>query len=400
VNTIGQHVRSATHVLAKKIKATIGTIGIQMTLQDFFTKRVLVGKVKYPPYIPKIIDILHNDLVSYCQQHICHGFHNYFISIRDDLIDVHPLLNDHMIGKGWYVEPNYKHIILGLTNEIIQIEGTFRHFECSTMFYNKCSLIPNFPNFQKQASQLNSMIVPKGERKCEQGSRWDMLQRRELIKSCKGWESRCHAINDQMFLLNSKLTRVIKSRNYFSIKLQSILVKGSIPNIIELFKRASNVRAFEEHLILSNLLMDIVYIILFVHKNGGKGNGKQYHASMIKLFEVFLKIERSSMHNFMNKNLVGPALNTIRSNFCKEGFIYSIGINEFTFRYMCLILKKCKEKLGLSMPIPFECGDETKSIKLTTWNRRLDTIDGFCGFQISPQHLIHQCKFTINPSST
>jgi len=98
VNTIGQHVRSATHVLAKKIKATIGTIGIQMTLQDFFTKRVLVGKVKYPPYIPKIIDILHNDLVSYCQQHICHGFHNYFISIRDDLIDVHPLLNDHMLN--------------------------------------------------------------------------------------------------------------------------------------------------------------------------------------------------------------------------------------------------------------------------------------------------------------
>ncbi len=89
------------------------------------------------------------------------------------------------------------------------------------------------------------------------------------------------------------------------------------------------------------------------------------------------------MHNLMSKNLVGPALNITRSNFCKESFVYSIGIHEFTFHYMCLIPKKCKEKLGLSMPIPFECEeDETKCIELATWNKRLDTIDGFCGFQI------------------
>jgi len=67
VDTIGQHVKGATHVLAKKNKAAIGTIGIQMTLQNFFTKGVFIGKAKYPPsYIPKIVDIPHNDLVSYC----------------------------------------------------------------------------------------------------------------------------------------------------------------------------------------------------------------------------------------------------------------------------------------------------------------------------------------------
>jgi hypothetical protein len=44
-------------------------------------------------------------------------------------------------------------------------------------------------------------------------------------------------------------------------------------------------------------------------------------------------------------------------------------------------LKKCKEKLGLLVSIPFECGEvEMKCIELATWNRRLDTIDGFCGF--------------------
>jgi hypothetical protein len=46
-------VKGAMHVLAKKNKATIGIVGIQMTLQDSFTKGVLVSKVEYPPsYIP------------------------------------------------------------------------------------------------------------------------------------------------------------------------------------------------------------------------------------------------------------------------------------------------------------------------------------------------------------
>jgi hypothetical protein len=112
VDITGQHVRGATHVLVKNNKVAIGTIGSQMTFQDSLMKGVLACKVEYPFYVPKIVDILHNDLVSYCQQHICHGFHNYFISIGDDLINVHLLLNDHVIGKGWYVEPNYKHTIL------------------------------------------------------------------------------------------------------------------------------------------------------------------------------------------------------------------------------------------------------------------------------------------------
>jgi hypothetical protein len=122
VDTIGQHVRGATHVLVKKNKATIGTIGSQMTPQNSFMKGLFTSRAKYPPsYIPKIVDIPHNGFVSYCQQHICHGFHNNFINIRDDLIDICLILNDHMISKGWYAELKYKHTILGLTNEVFQI---------------------------------------------------------------------------------------------------------------------------------------------------------------------------------------------------------------------------------------------------------------------------------------
>ncbi len=79
---------------------------------------------------------------------LCHGFHNYFINIGTDFIDVHPLLNDHMIGKGKYVEPSFKHIRLSSTNETIQIH----HFEFDAIFCNKCSLFFRFPYFGKQTS--------------------------------------------------------------------------------------------------------------------------------------------------------------------------------------------------------------------------------------------------------
>ncbi len=61
--------------------------------------------------------------------------------------------------------------------------------------------------------------------------------------------------------------------------------------------------------------MDIVSNILSIHRNGGKGNRKGYHASTIQLFEVLYNFGGSLAHNFINKILVGLALNTIRSNF-------------------------------------------------------------------------------------
>jgi hypothetical protein len=105
----------------------------------------------------------------------------------------------------------------------------------------------------------------------------------------------------------------------------------------------------------------------------------------------------SKTHNFNSKNLVRPTLNSIRSNFCKEGFLYFVGINESPICYIYSILNLKKKKLELSMLIPFECAkDETKCIKLVAWNRRLDIIDGFCGIGILGKHPIHHCTFNIN----
>jgi hypothetical protein len=49
LNSIGQHVKGAAHVLAKKNRKTSGIVGNQMSIQEFFTKGVLVSKIEYPP---------------------------------------------------------------------------------------------------------------------------------------------------------------------------------------------------------------------------------------------------------------------------------------------------------------------------------------------------------------
>jgi hypothetical protein len=109
------------------------------------------------------------------------------------------------------------------------------------------------------------------------------------------------------------------------------LVEGSLSENIELFKRASNVRAVEGDFVLLNFVLGVLFNVRLIHRHDGKGNGKQYHASTIKLFEVLQNFGASSTHNFISKILVRLVLNTTRSIFYKVPYI---DINEFTFCYM------------------------------------------------------------------
>jgi len=73
LNSIAQYVKGATHVLAKKNRETSGIVGNQMSIQDFFTKGVLVSKIEYLPSF-KFVDIFYNELLSCCAQHVCYQF--------------------------------------------------------------------------------------------------------------------------------------------------------------------------------------------------------------------------------------------------------------------------------------------------------------------------------------
>jgi hypothetical protein len=91
-------------------------------------------------------------------------------------------------------------------------------------------------------------------------------------------------------------------------------------------------------------------------------------------------------------------LNTTRSNFQKNGFIYPVGINESTFVYMSQMLKSCKDNLGILRAILFECAEnETKCVELATWNRKKDYINGFYGFKESSNYQTHECMFDMIP---
>jgi hypothetical protein len=98
-----------------------------------------------------------------------------------------------------------------------------------------------------------------------------------------------------------------------------------------LFRRASNVKAIEKHFVLLNFVLGVVFNVQLIHRHDGKGNGKQYHVSTIKLFEILQNFGGSPTHNFISKNLVKLILNTTRSIFYKVPYM---SIDEFTFCYM------------------------------------------------------------------
>lgn len=85
------------------------------------------------------------------------------------------------------------------------------------------------------------------------------------------------------------------------------------------------------------------------------------------MFEVLLYIRRLVAYSALSTNLCGPMLNTTYSNFCKDGFIYTIGIQFFFLQYIIGLFLKCKEKLNIASDILLKYNeDERKTIQLAT----------------------------------
>ena len=120
----------------------------QMTIQSSFSKGIMSGMAVYlPSYMPRLSDMPRDILHSYCEKHICHGFHNYNVLVGEEMVDIRPLLKDLNCAKEWYPDPNYTHTILSSSGEIVHIERTFHHRDCDVIFCNKCSLIPSYQDF-------------------------------------------------------------------------------------------------------------------------------------------------------------------------------------------------------------------------------------------------------------
>ena len=115
--------------------------------------------VYLPSYMPRPSDMPRDILHLYCEKHIRHGLHNYSVLVGEEMVDIRLLLKDLNCTKEWYQDPNYTCTILSSSSEIVHIEGTFCHCGCDIIFYNKCSLIPSYQDFQKHTNQFRSVIV-------------------------------------------------------------------------------------------------------------------------------------------------------------------------------------------------------------------------------------------------
>jgi hypothetical protein len=173
-----------------------------------------------------------------------------------------------------------------------------------------------------------------------------------------------------------------------------------LPELAELFKRASDVGALSGRTPLHNFLLDLGKNLVSVAEHEGDGRGKRYHESTQLMFETLARFGGPLAHNFTSANLLGPILNTSLALYRKEAFLYCGVLEEAASEHVANVLAEHKARLGITGPVPIECSeDECASIRIATWNRRLDVIEGFCG-KLAVGDDAHKCTFDCQPSSS
>jgi hypothetical protein len=189
-----------------------------------------------------------------------------------------------------------------------------------------------------------------------------------------------------------------KSKEDHLARLKRALVSGSLPKIAEFFTRASDVGAFEGRSTLLNFLLDVGKNLLTVHQHDGKGTGKRHSRSSKLMYECLQQFRDPLVANFLNLNLLGPAINTCKSLYKKDALLYVGLLQESTFEHLARFLKQLIEKKGIAGKVPLEVSeDETACIASATWNRRTGRIDGFYGPKAA-NGAAHACTFDCNSS--
>lgn len=219
------------------------------------------------------------------------------------------------------------------------------------------------------------------------------------MESVREWQMRFEAVQDQNYFLNVKAMALSKAKGKLTDKLERGCASGSLPELAESFRRACEVGALEGRTPLLNFLLDLGKNLVSVHTHEGDGRGKRFHASTKLMFETLARFGGPMAHNFALMNLLGPVLNTSMVEYRKEAFQYSGILEEAVFQHLAKVLSEHKTRLGITGPVPIECReDETASIRLATWNRRLDVIEGFCG-KLAAEGESHKCSFDCRPSA-
>jgi hypothetical protein len=401
-DTIKRHIEAADHMKAKEAldRATgKGPVGKQASLTAVWAKGVQQGTAAYPPsYVPQPADIPSQKMQQYVSGQRCHGFYSDEVKYGSEVVSVAALKSDLQPGRDWYADPHYR-LSCFHNGVLVEVQGTFCHFACEGHMCSKCPLIPHLPDSKARALREAQSEFSGGTRICQQGVRLDMLQRVELEGTAREWQRRFEEVSDQKFLLSVKVLHMTKATVQLKDKLETASMSGSLPELAESFRRACDTGAFEGRTPLLNFLLDLGKNVNSVHSHDGRGQGKSYHPSTKLMFETIARFGGPAVHRFVSENLLGPALNTSLAQYRLQAFQYSGVLDEAAFEHIANVLAEHKARLGITGPIPIECSeDETACIRSATWNRRKDTIEGFCG-KLSSADGSHKCSFDCRPSA-
>jgi hypothetical protein len=371
----------------------------QSSIQEAWQKGAEKGKVQYPTTrAPGPADIPFHKLKSHVQSHRCHGFFADEVQIGGQLVDVGGLKRDLHPGEQWYADPNYRCTVES-EGSFVSISGTFRHVACEGFMCSFCPLIPTMPDFRKRALREMESEFKRGTRVCQKGTKLENLQREELLETAREWQRRYQNVTGQAYFLNIALMRLSKTKVQLSDRLEEACKSGSLPELAELFKRAYDLGALDGRTPLHNFLLDLSKNLISVAQHDGDGRGKRYHHSTKLMFETLARFGGPLACNFVSANLLGPVLNTSLALYRKEAFLFCGVLEEAAFEHIAGILSEHKARLGIQGPVPIECSeDECAAIRVATWNRRLDVIEGFCG-KLPVDNEQHKCSFDCQPSA-
>lgn len=412
-DTLRSHFISEAHKKAKaradKAAAAAGTDLLRQTgIAGMFAKAKAREAEKgnkrveeYPSTDPMTRVPMHQRK-EYFHSHRCHDLNVASVSYGGVAYDTAPLLLDLLPGAKWYSDPHYVgHANAGGASSTACLsEGTFWHKDCEKFKCRMCPTIAQETDFRKRVTREATAEVKRGDRICQDGVNLAVLQKYELEETAKEWKARCHDAESAAYFSNLSAAKLRAGKVTLQEKLNAAVRENqSLPEVAKLFKRAVEVGCFDDRPSCLNFLTDLARNAVSVQTHGGKGQGKRFEKSTKLIYEMILKHGGPQAHNFVSVNLHGPVLNTTRALFRKEAYLYHSGFDQAVFAHARGLLVKHLSRLGIASPIPFELSeDETGVIRLATFNRRNDTIDGFCG-ELTANPKDHVCDFAMEPVS-
>lgn len=301
-----------------------------------------------------------------------------------------------MPGENWYADPHFEWDGI-VDGEEVSVRGCFRHRRCEVYDCELCPLIPSFQDFRMRVYRAAGGTDVVGERQAVVGMQYEYMAPQERVAALRASHDTIARLQRTVRSLSRKVALAASRRLTVDTVSRGTdaLLAGEVRELAEIFRRCADSGAFEGRTAMLHVLMDIGKNVESVHRTGKK-NGQRFSGDHKALYEMIFHIGGRLMHDFVSLNLMGPCLNTSKKEYRQVAVRFDGTLKVETTVAVADVLMRLKSEKGIDGPVPLEISeDETAIIAQATYNRRSDTIDGFCGRK-GPDH---RCSFDAGPSA-